>query len=78
MAVPMSKIKYQSPLAVAVEMMTSRIAGVNRSCKLPHYNNNEEFVIEFEIETLHSHLVNSIPVPYLFLLVLRLLAGQVS
>ena len=32
MAVPMSMIKYQSPLAVAVEMMTSRIAGVNRSC----------------------------------------------
>ena len=35
------------------------------------------FVIEFEIETLHSHLVNSVLVPYFFLLVLRLLAGQV-
>ena len=39
--------------------------------------NPTSFVIEFEIETLHSHLVNSVLVPYLFLLVLRLLAGQV-
>ena len=35
------------------------------------------FVIEFEIEILHSYLVNSVLVPYLFLLVLQLLAGQV-
>jgi hypothetical protein len=35
------------------------------------------FDIEFEIETYHPHLVISVLVQYLFLLVLRLLAGRV-
>jgi hypothetical protein len=34
-------------------------------------------VIESEFAIFHSHLVNSVLVQYLFLLVLRLLTGQV-